>query len=221
MKRILVVAPHPDDEVLGCGGTLLRHGAAGAELAWLIATGISTAAGWSQAQVDARNDEIAKVTQALRFSRVYNLALPTARLDTLPVADIVQQFSRAFADFLPEEIYVPHPGDAHTDHRIVFDAAAACSKSFRTPSVRRVLAYETISETDFGLDPDRSFRPNCFVDIGQFLTRKLEIMALYRSEMGTFPFPRSMEAIRALAACRGAAAGFVAAEAFQLLRERL
>jgi LmbE family N-acetylglucosaminyl deacetylase len=108
----------------------------------------------------------------------------------------------------------------HTDHRAVFDAGAACAKWFRYNSIRRVFAYETLSETEFTLDAQPPFAPNFFVDITNFLERKLEIMAVYQSEMSEFPFPRSVEAIRALASLRGASSGFRAAEAFQLLRER-
>jgi N-acetylglucosamine malate deacetylase 1 len=86
--------------------------------------------------------------------------------------------------------------------------------------VRRLLSYETISETDFCLDTRSPFQPNCFVDITRYLERKLEVLAAYQSELGRFPFPRSIEAVRSLAAVRGAASGFEAAEAFQLLRER-
>jgi LmbE family N-acetylglucosaminyl deacetylase len=86
--------------------------------------------------------------------------------------------------------------------------------------VRRLLSYETLSETDFCLDTRSPFQPNCFVDITAYLERKLEIVAAYESEIGEFPFPRSIAALRALAAVRGAAAGFMAAEAFMLLRER-
>jgi LmbE family N-acetylglucosaminyl deacetylase len=218
--RVLIVAPHPDDETLGCGGTLLRMSQEGADLAWLIVTGISEKAGWTAERVRQRDAEIEQVAQAMSFSNVFNLRLPTAQLDTLPMGELVKQFSAVFKSFQPEQVFVPSRSDVHTDHRVVFDASAACTKWFRYPSVRRVLAYETISETDFALGDGPVFQPNYFVDIGGFLERKLEIMALYESELGVFPFPRSVEAIRALAAVRGAASGFVAAEAFQLLRER-
>ena len=99
---------------------------------------------------------------------------------------------------------------------------AACVKWFRYPSVRRVLAYETISgKTELGLSLEAVFRPNVFVDISAYLERKLEIMSIYKSEVQDFPFPRSMRAIRSLAEWRGTSAGFQAAEAFELLRERL
>jgi LmbE family N-acetylglucosaminyl deacetylase len=128
--------------------------------------------------------------------------------------------SDAFQRFEPVEVLLPNRGDAHSDHRTVFDAAVACTKWFRYPTVRRVLAYETLSETDFGLSPGDAFQPNYFVDITTHLEAKLAALQLYESEMHEFPFPRSVAALRALAAIRGAASGFVAAEAFQLLRER-
>jgi LmbE family N-acetylglucosaminyl deacetylase len=218
--RTLVVAPHPDDEILGCGGTLLRRASSGAELGWLIVTGISKQNGWPTEQIRQRDAEIAQVTAAIGFVQVFNLRLPTTKLDTLPMSELVTQLSSAFKAFRPEEVFLPHRADAHSDHRVTFDATAACTKWFRHPSVRRVLAYETISETDSGLNNGCTFQPNYFVDIGQFLERKLEIMSIYQSELGAFPFPRSIEAVRLLAQLRGTASGFMAAEAFQLLRER-
>jgi LmbE family N-acetylglucosaminyl deacetylase len=218
--KILAVAPHPDDETLGCGGSLLRYRDEGAELAWLIVTGISEDQGWDAARVRERDAEVDTVAGLMGFSEVFRMGLPAAQLDTLPMASLVAKLSAVFQSFEPDEVLLPHRSDVHTDHRIVFDAAAACTKWFRYPSVRRVLAYETISETDFGLDADRSFRPNSYVDISSYIERKLEVMAVYKSELNAFPFPRSIEAIKALAHFRGASSGFGAAEAFQLLRER-
>ena len=218
--RTLVVAPHPDDEILGCGGTLLRRKAEGAELGWLIVTGISEQAGWSVETVQQRDAEIGKVVELVGFDQVFNLRLPSTQLDRLPMGDLINQFAAVFKEFQPIEVLLPCRSDVHTDHRLVYDAAVACTKWFRYPSVKRVLAYETISETEFSLDQNNSFRPNYFFDISEYLERKLEIMLVYKSELGDFPFPRSNKAIRALAALRGSTAGFMAAEAFQLLRER-
>ena len=218
--KTLVVAPHPDDELLGCGGMLLRRKAEGAYLGWLIVTGISQETGWSRAKVQQREEEIEQVSAGLGIDQVYNLGFPTTRLDTLPMGEVIQKFSEVFRDFEPEEVLIPHRGDVHTDHRVVFDAASACCKWFRYPSVRRVLAYETLSETGFGLDQVATFTPNVFVDISSFLERKIELLQIYKSELGKFPFPRSETAVRALAQYRGATAGFEGAEAFQLLIER-
>jgi LmbE family N-acetylglucosaminyl deacetylase len=125
-----------------------------------------------------------------------------------------------FKAFKPERVFLPHRSDVHSDRRVVFDAGAACAKWFRYPSVRRLLSYEIILETDFCLDMRAPFQPSSFVEVGRYPERKLEILATYESEVAPFPFPRSIEAVRPLAAVRGAASGFAAAEAFQLLRER-
>ncbi len=218
--RTLVVAPHPDDEMLGCGGTLLRRKAEGGVLGWLIVTGMTEEAGWSAERMHQRDQEIAKVTSLIGFDEVFNLRLPAAQLDELPLGDLVAKFSSVFKSFSPDEILVPHRGDVHSDHRVTFEAVSACAKWFRYPTVRRVLAYETVSESEFGLAKEVVFQPNFFIDIGTYIDRKLEIMAVYQSELADFPFPRSSRAVRALAEWRGANAGYLAAEAFELLRER-
>lgn len=218
--RQIVVAPHPDDEVLGVGGTLLRRKSEGAKVAWLIITSIAAERGWSEHKVKQRAEEIKQITKLFGFDEVFTLDFPTTKLDQVPMSDLVTRISEVFVSFEPEEVFVPHPSDVHTDHRVVFDAVASCTKWFRYPSVKRVLAYETLSETDFSLGIGQSFRPNVFVNIEAFIEDKLRAMEIYGSEQGVFPFPRSREAIRALATLRGAASGYMAAEAFELLRER-
>lgn len=219
--KTIVIAPHPDDEVLGAGGTLLRRKAEGATVAWLIVTGITTGSGWSEEKIKQRTDEIKRITALFGFDAVFELNFPTTQLDQVPMSDLVAAVSNVFKTFEPEEVFVPHPSDVHTDHRMVFDVVASCTKWFRYPSIKRVLAYETLSETDFGLGAEHCFRANVFVNIEPYLDRKLRAMDIYASELGEFPFPRSHEPIRALATLRGAASGFKAAEAFELLRERL
>lgn len=219
--KTLVIAPHPDDEVIGCGGTLLRRKAQGGETGWLIVTGISEEAGWGRDRVQSRDNEIEKVADLMGFDKVYNLKLKAAQLDEYPINLLISKFSEVISEFSPQEVLVPHRSDIHTDHRVVFDVSASCLKWFRNPSVQRVLAYETLSETDFNLDSDTAFNPNVFVDVAEYLEKKLEIMAVYESELSPPPFPRSLEALRAQALVRGVASGFHAAEAFQLLRERI
>jgi len=219
--KTIVIAPHPDDEVFGVGGTLMRRKAEGAKVAWLIVTGISVETGWSEIKVKQRTDEIKKISALFNFDSVFELNFPTTQLDQVPMSDLVTAISNAFKNFKPEEVFVPHPSDVHTDHRIVFDAVTSCTKWFRYPSIKRVLAYETLSETDFGLESNKGFWPNVFVDIDPYLANKLRAMNIYLSELEELPFPRSHEAIKALSILRGVASGFKAAEAFQLLRERL
>jgi LmbE family N-acetylglucosaminyl deacetylase len=222
MSKVLVVAPHPDDETLGAGGTILRHKANGDAVYWLIVSAARQQEGYSVRVVETEAQEIAAAAARYRFDGVHQLGLPAARLETVPIADVVSNISDAFQHVQPDVVYLPYAGDIHTDHAVVFAAASSCTKWFRSSSVKRVLVYETPSETDASLDPDANgFRPNVFVDISQFIDQKIETMSGYASQYGVFPFPRSERALRSLAAVRGAASGFEAAEAFMLLRERV
>lgn len=220
MKKIIVIAPHPDDETLGCGGTLLRHKAAGDEIHWLIVTAMKPEQGFSSERVAARAAEISAVARMYGFDSVQSLDFPTTRLDALPAGDVIAAISKVFQGIMPEVVYLPFRGDVHSDHAVVSDAAISCTKWFRHASVKRVLAYETLSETEFGISPDvPGFRPNVFVDIHPYLDKKIEILKMFAGELGEFPFPRSVEAVRALAQLRGSTAGSQAAEAFMLLKE--
>lgn len=222
MKRVLVVAPHPDDETLGCGGALLKHKTQGDETHWLIVTGMTREAGFSSDTIEKRQREIDAVSERFGFGTVHQLGFPTAQLDAVPLNKIVRRLGDVFRGVRPEVVYVPYRNDVHSDHRIVFDGVAACTKWFRFPGIERVLAYETLSETEFGINPAAGgFKPNVFVDVSEYLEEKIDIMSIYESEYGEFPFPRSERAIRALAEFRGSTVGCMAAEAFLLLREVL
>ena len=219
MTTVIVVAPHPDDETLGCGGTLLRHRVEGDAVHWLIVTAMTEAAGWNNAVIAARENEIAAIGDHFGFHGTHRLDFPAAGLDVVPRADLVCAINDVFKVTAPDTVYVPFAGDAHSDHRIVAETAGACTKWFRQPGVKRVLAYETLSETEFGLLAAEPFAPNHFVDISATLEGKIAAMKLYKSEIDGFPFPRSEEAMRAQAAIRGSTIGVSAAEAFMLLRE--
>lgn len=220
--KTLIVAPHPDDELLGCGGVLPRRHAEGGTVGWLLITAVFEKDGYDSAKVHAREREIQQVREGLGIKpeNLFSLAFSTTKLDQVPTGELVGRISEVFKQFEPEEVFVPHAHDIHSDHRIVFEAVAACSKWFRYPSIKRILAYETLSETDCILDAEAVFKLNVFFDIGMHLEKKLQLLSCYQSELGEFPFPRSETAVRALAQVRGAQSGFMAAEAFQLLRER-
>jgi LmbE family N-acetylglucosaminyl deacetylase len=219
--KTLIVAPHPDDETLGVGGTILRKKSEGETVAWLIITNMSISEGWTEQQIKSRKKEINKISKFYNFDKVFELNLPTTKLDNIPMSDLTSKISECFKLFEPEEIYIPHNADAHSDHRIVFDAVISSSKWFRLKSVKKILAYETLSETGFGLSRTNNFSPNVFVDISSFIKYKIKAMNIYESELGSPPFPRSEENIKALALIRGSESGYLAAEAFELLRERI
>ena len=222
MNTVLVVAPHPDDETLGCGGTLLRHIAEGDQVHWLIMTTISTDAGFSLEKVESRRIEIQQVFNHYGFSSFHQADFISAQLDTYPLSSLISVASKYISEIEAEIIYLPYRNDVHSDHAAVFDAVSSCTKSFRYPYVKKVRAYETLSETEFSIDnTENGFKPNCWIDITQTLDKKIEIMGLYKGEMGVHPFPRSERNIQSLATLRGATAGVDAAEGFINLIERV
>ena len=218
---VLVISGHPDDETLGCGGTLLRHHARGDRVFWLIVTK-TYAPQWSHEVVAVKAAEVEAVATVYGFERHFNLGLPSARLDTVPEADLISGIRDVIGLTEPTTVYVVHSGDAHTDHQRVHRATMSVLKSFYMTKfgVGRILAYETVSSTDVATPHvTTAFLPNVFIDITPYIDRKLEIMERYRSEAQVEPLPRSASAIRALARYRGAIVGVQYAEAFMLIRE--
>lgn len=220
MSIVLAIAAHPDDETLGCGGMLLRHRAAGDRVHWLIATEMTAEIGATPERTATRDKEIAAVAKHFSFADVHRLSFPAARLDTVPRIELVGALTRIIDAVMPNTVYLPFRGDVHSDHTVLADVCVASTKSFRQRSVRHLRAYETLSETNFQISPGMpAFIPNSFADISPYLDGKVAAMRLYNSEIAAFPFPRSEEAIRALARLRGSTAGCPAAEAFMTLRE--
>lgn len=219
MKNIIVISAHPDDEVLGVGGALLRHKAKGDKIFWLVTTCITEEQGFSADRVASREQEIKSVATELGIEKTYILDYPTMSLSTESLISMVPKISEIFSESKPEIIYCLNRSDAHSDHRITFDAVMACTKSFRYPFIKQVLMYECISETEFAPSlPEKTFMPNYYVDISDYLSQKLEIMKIYESEIGEHPFPRSLRNLEALATFRGASVGVEYAEAFQLVK---
>jgi LmbE family N-acetylglucosaminyl deacetylase len=138
----------------------------------------------------------------------------------LPVSELIEKISDVYKKVEPEIIYMPFAYDVHTDHQITARAIQSTLKWFRYPHVKKVLMYETPSETEFNFLGERAFRPNVFMDISDYLEIKINAMKIFSSEMGEFPFPRSGKNIRSLARFRGCQSGFFAAEAFELVYER-
>tara|TARA_Y100001935_G_C17310048_1_gene515208 strand:+ start:4283 stop:4951 length:669 start_codon:yes stop_codon:yes gene_type:complete len=220
MNNILVIAPHPDDETLGCGGTLFRHKNDGDKIYWLIVTGISKDLGWTKESIKKRDNEIEIVAQKYGFSDVFNFRFPTTKIDTLPISDLVGRITDIYRIIKPNIIYMPFAFDVHTDHQIIAKALQSTFKWFRYPHIKKVYMYETSSESEFNFAEKRIFQPNIFVNISQYLDKKIETMKTYDSEIGQFPFPRSEKTVRSLAALRGSQSGFESAEAFELVYER-
>ena len=222
MNKVLVVSVHPDDETLGCGGTILKHVDQGDDVHWLIITSISEREGWDRDEVNKQQQEIFEVGRNYGFKTTHKLDYPTTKLDTIPVKDLIADISNVVKKIEPHVLYLNNNNDIHTDHQVAFKAVMSCTKNFRYPSIRRILMYETLSESEFAPPlPGNTFMPNVFVDITEFLRRKCEIMQLYKGEVMESPYPRSIETLEALAKYRGSRIGVRYAEAFNLLFENI
>ncbi len=217
-NKVLIVAVHPDDETLGCGGTLLKHKGNNDEIHWLICTSIDK----NHEYYQSRENEIEKVSKLYRFDSVNNLRLKTTKVSEYNINELIEKISRIINEIQPSIIYLPFKDDVHDDHRKIFEAAYSCTKSFRYPSIKKIYMIETLSETEFAPSTaEDSFVPNSFVDISDYIDKKIELMNVYENELGEHPFPRSERNIRALATLRGATCGCEYAESFMLLKEIL
>lgn len=215
--NLLIVSPHPDDETLGAGGTLLKYRDIGHKTYWLNMTNMKEEFDFPKAAVRRRQKEMKKAAAKYRFQDVFDFGLKPAALDDYKTKDLINKISGVFNKVKPAVVILPFRGDVHTDHRITFEAAFSCTKVFRYPFVKQVMMMEVISETDFTFYSD-IFSPNYFVDIGKYIDEKVEIAKMYKGELGSHPFARSEAAIRSLAAVRGAQSGVKSAEAFSILK---
>jgi len=222
MNKVLVIAPHPDDETLGCGGTLLKHINDGDSVNWLIMTSMQNSDEYDEDQKQKQISTIDSVAKAYPFNKFHQAQFQTSLLDSFPKIELIKEISSFIKRLEPSILYLPHPHDIHSDHEAVFSAAISCSKSFRYPYIKKVRVYETLSETDFSLSLNNNgFNPNLFIDISDYLERKVEIMKLFEGEIKDHPFPRSERSINSLASLRGAVAGCEYAESFISLKEIL
>jgi len=225
-KKVLVVAAHPDDEVLGCGGTIARHSNSGDHVQVLIVAEGST----SRQQTRNRAqivDELSALAEAAQLAGsilgaagVELLDLPDNRLDSLDRLDLIKRIEECVERHQPEYVYVHHAGDVNVDHRRLHEAVVTACRPTPHHVVKRLLSFEVASSTEWqppGSAP--AFHPNWFVDISNEWERKREALAAYSNEMREWPHARSLEAVEHLARWRGAQVGVEAAEAFCLLRQ--
>ena len=221
---VLVLAAHPDDEVLGCGGTIARLAQAGVEVDIAILGEGVTSRFADRSEADAAalaelHDTSRRVGELLGARSVELFGLPDNRFDTVPLLDVVKVIEELVERLRPATLFTQAGGDLNVDHAVLFRAALTATRPVAGHPVRRVYAYEVMSSTEWAFGQfELAFQPNLFVDIAATLERKVEAMQLYESEARPFPHPRAPESLRAAARRWGSNAGVEAAEAFQLVR---
>lgn len=221
---VLVVAAHPDDEVLGCGGTIARLAAAGTPVrVAILGEGVTSRYERREEADPALLDELRRRSAAaaaeLGVPTPELFGLPDNRFDTLPLLEVVKLVERLVDKHRPETIYTHHGADLNVDHAVVHRAVLTATRPLPGAAVRKLYAFEVASSTEWSFGSNGSvFRPNVFRDISRTLETKVRAMELYESERKEYPHPRSPEALRAAARRWGSVSGVEAAEAFELIR---
>ncbi|MCM1217005.1 MAG: PIG-L family deacetylase [Lachnospiraceae bacterium] len=216
--KSMIISPHPDDETLGAGGSILKLKDLGNQAYWLNVTDVETGGGYGCDFIEKRKVQISKIRDYFGFEEFINLKFPPANLNDSMMSELINDIGGAFDRIKPDCIILPDYNDAHSDHKYVFEAAYACSKVFRRSYIKRVLTMEIISETNFGMPYDK-FKPNLYIDVTDYFDRKIDALRIYDTELGDLPFPRSVEAIKAQAVMRGTESGVLYAEAFRVIKE--
>ncbi|NDC87990.1 MAG: PIG-L family deacetylase [Bacteroidetes bacterium] len=221
IRRILIVAPHCDDEVLGCGGIMAKYARQGHHVHTVVLTNGHLGAPelFPKAGTERVRAEVRKADQALGAETVDFLDFPGPRLDSVPIYQIALKLSELVRAYQITDVYLPHRGDIHKDHLIAYQAGLVAARPLPGATVRRVYAYETLSETEWAAPfGDDAFIPTHFVDISDTLADKIKAFQVFETQQKAFPHPRSPEVIEHLARLRGSTVGMQAAEAFMIVR---
>lgn len=225
MEKILVLAPHPDDDILGCGGTIAKHISNGDDVFIAVMTNGHVGAPelYSEKEVKAIRAETTIAHEKLKVKNTFWFDFPAPQLEQHPQYLIAGALSKLLNELNPNILYIPHKGDLHMDHGAIYNAALVAARPFPDQSVKRILAYETLSETEWGHpSPDSVFIPNVFNTLElEHFSAKIDALQCFESQIKAFPNTRSLKAIEHLASLRGSTVGQNYAEAFMLVRDLL
>lgn len=215
--KVLVFAPHNDDEVLGVGGTIAKMSDEGHEVYICEVT-----SGKNKERADLIKSEALCAHSLLGVKKSIFLNLPVVELKTMPVAELNKAMLAVTKEIQPDVAFIPHKGDMHRDHYEVAMAAMVALRPVELPNLKAIYAYETLSETEWNIpSADNLFVPSVWVDITNYMEIKLNAMSCYNTQIKEFPNPRSIQAIRALSEYRGSTICRKNAEAFMLIRQQI
>lgn len=219
MKKVLVIAPHPDDEILGCGGTMIKHIETGDEVFVCIATKGCLPL-FSPESVEKVRNEAKRCHKLIGVKKTFFLDFPAAMMEKVERYEMNGKVLDVIREVQPDIVFIPHWGDMQKDHQMVAEACMVALRPKYEPKVKAIYSYETMSETAWNApNVQNVFIPNVFVDITETLEKKKDALRVFETQVSPFPDARSLESIEALAKYRGALMHVAAAEAFMLIRE--
>lgn len=219
MRKIAAVFSHPDDEILGCGGSLAKHIAGGDQVKILIlATGLTSRGLAERDAIDALRSEGREAASALGGAEIEFADFPDNSMDSVPLIKVVKRVEEFFDNFAADVVYTHFANDLNIDHQVTASAVLTAKRPLPGTGAQEILACEVNSSTEWSAPSSNGFVPNIFQSIDGFVESKVQAMACYKGELREWSHPRSLEGIRALARWRGCSCGFESAEAFQLVR---
>ncbi|MBF0363031.1 MAG: PIG-L family deacetylase [Oligoflexia bacterium] len=220
-NNILVIAPHMDDEILGCGGTIAKYVRNGKEVNVIFCANRVYDRVFDEKKFEEEKNSCLEAKKVINYNKAVFLDLPDERLDTLGVQKLLIPLEKEVVNFKPEIVLLPHFGDLHQDHRFVHHSALISCRFLSNPTIKALISYEVISSTEQISSKEHYFIPNWYEDITLELDYKLTAMKCYERESRQYPHPRSIEGIKVRAQIRGVECGVNYAEAFCLLKGRM
>lgn len=218
MNNVLFIAPHPDDEVLGCGGTIRKLANRKNKVSVLVVTRGKSGM-YSEEKIRNVRREALEAHNILGVAETKFLDFSAPELDLISLSELSSAINEVINEFNADTIYLPHHGDIHADHKAVFNAGLVAARPVKGNPVKRIFSYETLSETEWAIPTGNEvFIPTVFINISEVFPMKLEAMRCFKSQLKQFPNSRSLKSIEALANLRGSTVGFTHAEAFMTIR---
>lgn len=224
-KNVLVVAAHPDDEVLGCGGTIARLKQEEYDIyTMILGEGITSRdesrdTGKRKKEIKELKDQIVQANKILGVKKVFIFDFPDNRFDSVALLDIVKKIEKVKNEVKPEVIFTHFKDDLNIDHKITYDAVLTATRPQKEERVKTIYSFEVLSSTEWSYP--LCFNPNVFFDISKTIDTKIKAMSCYKSELKEYPHPRSLEAIELNAKMWGVKTGIDMAEAFHLVRSNI
>ncbi len=218
MQKILVVAAHPDDEILGAGGTILKHAADGDEVNILI-LGDGESSRVSGVNIARREKQAKRAAKELGVKRLILEKFPDNQFDSVPLLEVIKKIEKALEEIRPAVVYTHCLYDLNIDHQVTFRATLTACRPKPNSFIKKILSFEIPSSTEWQIkDTSHAFCPTEYVNITEFINRKMEILKIYKHELNPYPHPRSVKSVRLLAQYRGTQVVCQYAEAFQIIR---
>ena len=219
-NKILVIAAHPDDELLGCGGTILKHVDNNDDVYVIFMTDGVSARGKNYLKVKKRKRQAIKVSKLLNTKSTIFLNFPDNKMDSIPLLKIVKRLEKLILKLKPKTIYTHFSDDLNKDHKITFEAVNVACRPINNCSVKKIISFEILSSTEWKLNNSKKkFNPNLYINIDKYLIKKLAALKIYTDEIKKFPHSRSLKGIQTLANFRGLESGLNCAEAFYINKE--